>query len=212
MSHLDTITDLIDDALAGHDLQRTTEASYGDDFGPGVCWRCRADADSTSGLCDGCRAYLLEDSDEDPARATGWKPDRFPNRDPMSPIPSLVADWDDIGYLVQDMEVHSGPAGLREVDLAVSYLGDCGRGFLGGKPIRPSDLAIQYFDRDPDPSRFDWPDGRDTSRRSAMITIDGAEYNVVPDGEGVFCRLQDRQCGDRHFRRLYARLARRYPA
>ena len=63
------ITDLIDNALAGNDTQHTSETSYGDDFGAGACWRCAEPAaeDSVSGLCHGCRAFLLEDTEVDPA-------------------------------------------------------------------------------------------------------------------------------------------------
>lgn len=74
--HIDAVTSLIDQVLdVGQ--QHTDEASYGDDHGPGRCWRgpAPADDDSTSGLCAGCRSFLLEDSDDDPAeRGRGVRP------------------------------------------------------------------------------------------------------------------------------------------
>lgn len=69
--HITAVTDLIDAVLDGNGLQRTTEASYGRDPGEGVCWRgCGNPSaeDSGSGLCEPCRAFLLEDTEEDPAR------------------------------------------------------------------------------------------------------------------------------------------------
>lgn len=89
------ITDLIDGALSDPG-QHTPEQSYGTDFGDGKCWRCGGDADgeSGSGLCDGCRAFLLEDSDvdpteEDPARGdTLWG--RFTYRFHPSAVPDTL--------------------------------------------------------------------------------------------------------------------------
>lgn len=70
------ITDLIDDALPDPG-QHSPESDQYSDVAPempdaGTCWRCEAPAaeDSTSGLCDGCRAFLLEDSENDPAPTT----------------------------------------------------------------------------------------------------------------------------------------------
>lgn len=41
------------------------------------CWRCSQPAESESGLCGGCRSFLLEDSDEDPARRGMTAYERF---------------------------------------------------------------------------------------------------------------------------------------
>jgi hypothetical protein len=60
------ILDLID---AG--LQSSDETDYGFD-GEG-CIRCRAKVEEGD-FCPGCRAFLLEDSDEDPTRPRGHLP------------------------------------------------------------------------------------------------------------------------------------------
>jgi hypothetical protein len=59
---VDTILDLIDGGL-----QRSDEPSYGTDHSPSRCARCQRHAPVDGGdFCDGCRAFLLEDTDEDP--------------------------------------------------------------------------------------------------------------------------------------------------
>jgi hypothetical protein len=57
------ITDLIDAALGGD------TSPFDDDADNDSCWRCASPAanDSPSGLCDGCRSFLLEDTEIDPA-------------------------------------------------------------------------------------------------------------------------------------------------
>jgi hypothetical protein len=48
-------------------LQSTTEDSYGTDHLPDRCARCQRHEPGVGDLCTGCRAFLLEDSDDDPA-------------------------------------------------------------------------------------------------------------------------------------------------
>lgn len=60
----------IDDILAVIDagLQSSNEHGYGDDDFPDWCARCQRHAPADDGdLCAGCRAFLLEDTDVDPA-------------------------------------------------------------------------------------------------------------------------------------------------
>lgn len=63
----DSTTDRILDVIEAG-LQRSTETGYGTDARPGSCARCQAHEPVEGGdLCDGCRAFLLDDSDTDPA-------------------------------------------------------------------------------------------------------------------------------------------------
>lgn len=68
MHHHDNRTDAlfasIDQALAGHELQRSTEHAPGGATG---CVRCSADPEPGSGFCAPCRAFMLGDLDVDPA-------------------------------------------------------------------------------------------------------------------------------------------------
>jgi hypothetical protein len=73
-SRVDPILDLIDGALADPG-QHSPESDQYTDVAPamppaGTCWRCTIHpATGSSDLCDGCRCYLLEDSQHDPANA-----------------------------------------------------------------------------------------------------------------------------------------------
>lgn len=61
----DRILDLLDNPT-----QDSNEASYGGTAQDGDCWRCQrhpAATGSDSGLCDGCRTYMLGDTSHDPA-------------------------------------------------------------------------------------------------------------------------------------------------
>lgn len=58
----------IDDALSGYDGQHSREKAPGDLRG---CVRCGADPDDRSEFCGPCRAFMLGDTDHDPARAIG---------------------------------------------------------------------------------------------------------------------------------------------
>jgi len=53
----------IDDALAGHELQRSTEHAPGGGTG---CVRCTAEPEPGSGFCGPCRAFMLGDLEVDP--------------------------------------------------------------------------------------------------------------------------------------------------
>lgn len=55
----------IDEALAGHELQRSTEHAPGGATG---CVRCAAEPEPGSGFCAPCRAFMLGDLEVDPAR------------------------------------------------------------------------------------------------------------------------------------------------
>lgn len=55
----------IDEALAGHELQRSTEHAPGGATG---CVRCAAEPEPGSGFCAACRAFMLGDLEVDPAR------------------------------------------------------------------------------------------------------------------------------------------------
>lgn len=74
-SRVDPILDLIDGALADPG-QHSPESHQYTDVAPtmpaaGTCWRCTTrPASAGSELCAGCRSYLLEDTDADPARST----------------------------------------------------------------------------------------------------------------------------------------------
>lgn len=62
MSTTDRILGVID---AG--LQHSDEVSYGTDHSPDLCARCQKLEPATGGdLCEGCRAFLLGDSEQDP--------------------------------------------------------------------------------------------------------------------------------------------------
>lgn len=65
--NVDRILDLID---AG--LQSSPEAGYGTDHQPDACARCQEHPPVEDGdLCDGCRTFLLGDSDSDPREERG---------------------------------------------------------------------------------------------------------------------------------------------
>lgn len=69
MHHHDNRTDAlfasIDQALAGHELQRSTEHAPGGATG---CVRCSAEPEPGSGFCAPCRTFMLGDLELDPAR------------------------------------------------------------------------------------------------------------------------------------------------
>lgn len=65
MTQVDSILDVID---AG--LQSSSDHGYGTDHRPEACARCqRHDPVEGGDLCEGCRAFLLGDVDEDPRYA-----------------------------------------------------------------------------------------------------------------------------------------------
>ena len=54
-------------------LQSSSEPGFGDDYRRDRCVRCQRNDPADDGdLCDGCRAFLLDDSDEDPKNETAW--------------------------------------------------------------------------------------------------------------------------------------------
>jgi hypothetical protein len=71
VSSVDRILEAIDVGL-----QRESGADYAASVGdPSMCARCQRHEPSDGEMCSGCRAFLLGDSDEDPARRRVWMPD-----------------------------------------------------------------------------------------------------------------------------------------
>jgi hypothetical protein len=62
-AELDRTLEIIERGLA---TAETTEPAYGTDIGSHVCWRCQVNApgEGASGVCEGCRETLLDETKE----------------------------------------------------------------------------------------------------------------------------------------------------
>jgi len=111
MSSVDPILDLLDAALAPDDHQDSPEAHIYTDVAPalpdaGTCWRCTTHPTAEgSELCAGCRAFMLEDSDHDPAARTADLDARGRTFDPPDGVARLrPTDGDPITIIATTTE------------------------------------------------------------------------------------------------------------
>ena len=110
----------IDDALAGTDLQNSTEPAGS--VGQGCC-RCTAPTTDSADFCEGCRAFLLGDTDVDPRRAYEAQLPAFAARARQWAAGTDLAAGLDAGHLHLLTEAGEWVTGPEAVALVEASLG-----------------------------------------------------------------------------------------